>query len=141
MAGMVLDGFDSIDSFSLQRVVGVAEKGESANRISRSGRGPAGVLTDLTSIRPTGKPNPSPLHYSETRRSPHHVRKGKHAVSAEKARLIVQLKIIVPVEEAEEPPICLDGERACPPEDCGGRFGSWNTLKIQTISSLKSLFQ
>ena len=33
----------------------------------------------------------------------------------------LEVEKIVPVEEAEETPICLDGERACPPEDCGGR--------------------
>jgi len=35
----------------------------------------------------------------------------------------LEVEKIIPVDEAEEPPICVDGERACPPEDCGGRFG------------------
>lgn len=29
----------------------------------------------------------------------------------------------VPVEKGKKYPICLEGERACPPEDCGGVWG------------------
>jgi hypothetical protein len=40
------------------------------------------------------------------------------------------------VEERAEPrhgagyPVCLDGERSCPPEDCGGIHGYYNMLEI-----------
>ncbi len=29
-----------------------------------------------------------------------------------------------------EGPVCLSGERACPPEDCGGVHGYYRTLEI-----------
>ncbi|KXB07633.1 hypothetical protein AKJ51_00765 [candidate division MSBL1 archaeon SCGC-AAA382A20] len=35
----------------------------------------------------------------------------------------LEVEKILPAKEAEETPVCLDGEMACPPEDCGGRFG------------------
>lgn len=35
----------------------------------------------------------------------------------------IEVEKIIPAEEAADTPICLDGERACPPEDCGGPFG------------------
>ncbi len=34
-----------------------------------------------------------------------------------------------PVEKGTKYPICLEGERACPPEDCGGPWGFPNYLK------------
>lgn len=41
-------------------------------------------------------------------------------------------KILSPSGDNEEAafPACLDGERACPPEDCGGVFGYRRLLKI-----------
>ncbi len=38
-------------------------------------------------------------------------------------------KILPPSEERKKP-VCLKGERACPPEDCGGPWGYGNILKI-----------
>lgn len=35
------------------------------------------------------------------------------------------------IEKQEEIPICLSGERACPPEDCGGTWGYEELLEIQ----------
>lgn len=37
---------------------------------------------------------------------------------------------IGPPEPVSRYPICLTGERACPPEDCGGLFGYYANLKI-----------
>ena len=33
-------------------------------------------------------------------------------------------------EKGRKYPVCLDGERACPPEDCGGTIGYSNLLEI-----------
>ena len=41
--------------------------------------------------------------------------------------------VVEGVEEATEldwTPVCLDGRRACPPEDCGGSYGYANLIKI-----------
>jgi hypothetical protein len=34
------------------------------------------------------------------------------------------------VTDLEWTPVCLDGRRACPPEDCGGSYGYANLIKI-----------
>lgn len=39
-------------------------------------------------------------------------------------------KILLPDTEAAAKALCLDGARACPPEDCGGVWGYENLLKI-----------
>ncbi|MFW5915126.1 MAG: plasmid pRiA4b ORF-3 family protein [Planctomycetota bacterium] len=36
---------------------------------------------------------------------------------------VLEVEKIIPADEAGETPLCIDGEMACPPEDCGGRFG------------------
>jgi hypothetical protein len=41
----------------------------------------------------------------------------------------VVLEKILPPEEGKKPPVCLEGERACPPEDCGGPPGYENLLQ------------
>lgn len=38
--------------------------------------------------------------------------------------------VVESVEPGDNPPICLEGERACPPEDCGGVWGYEDLLKI-----------
>jgi hypothetical protein len=40
----------------------------------------------------------------------------------------VSLEGIFPGDEAARYPICLDGRRACPPEDCGGVRGYYRLL-------------
>ena len=42
----------------------------------------------------------------------------------------VQLEQIHPVEKGQSYPKCLNGKRACPPEDCGGVGGYYNLLEI-----------
>lgn len=42
---------------------------------------------------------------------------------------IVLEKILKP-EEGMPYPVCLDGKRSCPPEDCGGEYGYQNLLDI-----------
>jgi len=42
----------------------------------------------------------------------------------------VTLEAILPLDTSQKYPICLEGERACPPEDCGGVGGYENLLKI-----------
>jgi hypothetical protein len=42
-------------------------------------------------------------------------------------QLVVE-KVLKP-EKALTHPVCLDGERACPPEDCGGVWGFANYVK------------
>ena len=39
-------------------------------------------------------------------------------------------KILPPDAAAATTALCLDGARACPPEDCGGVWGYDNLLKI-----------
>ncbi len=36
----------------------------------------------------------------------------------------------ITVQEEKKYPHCLDGKRACPPEDCGGVLGYYNLLEI-----------
>jgi len=49
------------------------------------------------------------------------------------------------VEDISEPvtgamyPICLDGERACPPEDCGGPFGYSRLLGVMVNQNTKNI--
>ena len=42
----------------------------------------------------------------------------------------IRLKAVLPAAEAGALPRCVGGERACPPEDCGGVFGYDNLLAI-----------
>jgi pRiA4b ORF-3-like protein len=44
--------------------------------------------------------------------------------------LVLLEKIIVPVESKTRRLVCLEGERACPPEDCGGFNGYAEVLDI-----------
>ena len=41
----------------------------------------------------------------------------------------VVVEKILPKEEGVQYPRCMDGERACPPEDCGGVWGFYNMLE------------
>jgi hypothetical protein len=41
----------------------------------------------------------------------------------------IQLEGYLYKEKGIEYPICIGGERACPPEDCGGVDGYYNVLK------------
>lgn len=43
---------------------------------------------------------------------------------------VVELMAIVPRERGAKYPRCIDGERACPPEDCGGVPGYYRLLEI-----------
>lgn len=36
---------------------------------------------------------------------------------------VIELEQIIPRQEGVDYPVCLAGERACPPEDCGGVWG------------------
>ena len=42
----------------------------------------------------------------------------------------ITLEKILPREKNISYPICIKGERACPPEDCGGSYGYEDFLKI-----------
>ena len=42
----------------------------------------------------------------------------------------IALSSVVPSEKGVTYPLCRDGERACPPEDCGGVSGYYRLLKI-----------
>ena len=42
---------------------------------------------------------------------------------------IIQLEKILPAEKGVHYPLCLDGKRACPPEDVGGVWGYQNFLE------------
>ncbi|PXF57027.1 MAG: hypothetical protein C4B59_15945 [Candidatus Methanogaster sp.] len=42
----------------------------------------------------------------------------------------IQLEKILPREKGATYPICIKGERACPPEDCGGLWGYADILEV-----------
>ena len=42
----------------------------------------------------------------------------------------IVIEKILPREKNTYYPICIDGKRSCPPEDCGGTFGYENLIKI-----------
>ena len=42
----------------------------------------------------------------------------------------IKLEKILPANEKIKYPLCLSGERACPPEDCGGAYGYDELLEI-----------
>jgi len=42
----------------------------------------------------------------------------------------IELEKILPEEEGKSYPLCLDGDRACPPEDCGGLWDYEYKLRI-----------
>ncbi|PKL77037.1 MAG: hypothetical protein CVV27_07245, partial [Candidatus Melainabacteria bacterium HGW-Melainabacteria-1] len=44
--------------------------------------------------------------------------------------LLVEKIRPIPDQEAEQYPLCLEGENACPPEDCGGIFGYYELLTV-----------
>mgnify|MGYP000173931285 CR=1 FL=1 len=41
-------------------------------------------------------------------------------------------------QEGVKYPVCLDGRRACPPEDCGGPWGYSDILDVLRIKKSKS---
>lgn len=43
---------------------------------------------------------------------------------------LVTLEKIPPADPEGKYPLCLDGKRACPPEDCGGIWGYTDLLKV-----------
>jgi len=45
-------------------------------------------------------------------------------------RHVVSLEEILPRQKGVDYPLCVDGARACPPEDCGGTRGYENFLNI-----------
>ena len=42
----------------------------------------------------------------------------------------VVVESIGPAESGVDPPVCVAGKRACPPEDCGGIWGYENLLAV-----------
>ncbi len=42
----------------------------------------------------------------------------------------IVLEKILPLEQGVKYPTCLDGKRACPPEDCGGVWGYANLIAV-----------
>ena len=42
----------------------------------------------------------------------------------------IVMEKLLPSEQGVKYPVCLDGKRACPPEDCGGVWGYANMLEI-----------
>ena len=42
----------------------------------------------------------------------------------------IVLEKVLPIEQGVKYPLCLDGKRACPPEDCGGVWGYANMLEV-----------
>jgi len=45
-------------------------------------------------------------------------------------RHLVEVEQVLPAAEDVAYPVCLNGERACPPEDCGGAYGYARLLRI-----------
>lgn len=43
---------------------------------------------------------------------------------------VIELEKILPKETGKKYPVCIDGKRACPPEDCGGIWGYEDLLEI-----------
>jgi len=43
---------------------------------------------------------------------------------------VVKLEKILSLDESIKYPLCVDGKRACPPEDCGGVWGYENLLEV-----------
>lgn len=41
----------------------------------------------------------------------------------------ILIEKILPPQEGVRYPVCLDGKRACPPEDCGGMYGYYDLLE------------
>jgi hypothetical protein len=46
---------------------------------------------------------------------------------------VLKLEKIVPREKGIIYPICVNGERSCPPEDCGGHWGYKDFLDIREV--------
>lgn len=46
----------------------------------------------------------------------------------------IHVEVILPIEKGAQYPICLEGKRACPPEDIGGIWGYEDFLKILSNS-------
>ncbi|MBK6835580.1 MAG: plasmid pRiA4b ORF-3 family protein [Bacteroidetes bacterium] len=46
----------------------------------------------------------------------------------------IALEDILPNDSKVKHPVCLEGERACPPEDCGGTFGYSNLVNVMKNS-------
>jgi hypothetical protein len=44
-------------------------------------------------------------------------------------RHVVTIEKVLPAEPGTSYPRCIDGKRACPPEDCGGAYGYENLLE------------
>jgi len=42
----------------------------------------------------------------------------------------IRVEKVIPAEEGVSYPLCLYGERACPPEDCGGTWGYEELLNV-----------
>ena len=43
---------------------------------------------------------------------------------------VITLEKVLPFDDTEVYPVCIDGKRHCPPEDCGGLWGFYNMLEI-----------
>lgn len=42
----------------------------------------------------------------------------------------ILLEKVLPFDRQKKLPVCIDGDRSCPPEDCGGSWGYQNLLEI-----------
>jgi hypothetical protein len=51
------------------------------------------------------------------------------ARSLKLGRIVVTIEKVLPAEPGTSYPRCIDGKRACPPEDCGGAYGYENLLE------------